>query len=340
VASPLSRPGPGVRRPPTAGDGRSRSVRRRRAGRIGRRRLLSHTPASSPAAKGKSLLPRPGRRRLRIHASHRRTLRSGHAALAADRVSVATAVGAEKRTSGSCGLPESRIGQTLLANPDRIRENSPLAYDGTSESLVAANESATNKAVDGHGHGSGAGVVESERNLQPTLGNKYAKRHAFRIPGRIRTWRCSSWKYCWVPGSLSRRKCGRWRWRYWRIAGGSNSRTRGNNSSRRVERWCVWNAIRCRRGLRCDRANDSTMTNKLLEWGSLSLLGHIVLSEVLFATPLSILFLYLNLKEGDLTPGWALHIVLTDAAFGVVVAALFWYLVSLPLLRKRGGRRR
>jgi len=35
-------------------------------------------------------------------------------------------------------LPQTRIGQTLLASPRRIRENSPLAYDGTSESLVAA----------------------------------------------------------------------------------------------------------------------------------------------------------------------------------------------------------
>jgi hypothetical protein len=47
-------------------------------------------------------------------------------------------VKAEKRTSGSFGLPENRIGETLLASPRRIREKLPLAYDGTSESLVAA----------------------------------------------------------------------------------------------------------------------------------------------------------------------------------------------------------
>jgi hypothetical protein len=51
---------------------------------------------------------------------------------------VLAAVGAEKRASGSCGLPENRIGETLLASPDRVREKPPLAYDGTSESLVAA----------------------------------------------------------------------------------------------------------------------------------------------------------------------------------------------------------
>jgi len=48
------------------------------------------------------------------------------------------AVGAEKRTSGARGLPETHIGQTLLASPRRIKEKPALAYDGTSESLVAA----------------------------------------------------------------------------------------------------------------------------------------------------------------------------------------------------------
>jgi hypothetical protein len=60
---------------------------------------------------------------------------------------VAAAVGAEKRTSGSRGLPETRIRKTLLASPDRIREKPPLAYDGTSESLVAANESAKENSL-------------------------------------------------------------------------------------------------------------------------------------------------------------------------------------------------
>jgi hypothetical protein len=81
---------------------------------------------------------RPARRRLSDHAFRRHTLQSGHATLGADRASAAEAVGAQKRTSGFCGLPQSRIGETLLASPDRIREKPPLAYDGASESLVAA----------------------------------------------------------------------------------------------------------------------------------------------------------------------------------------------------------
>lgn len=51
--------------------------------------------------------------------------------LGADRVPVAATVRTQKRISGSRGLPRTRIGATLLASPDRIRENSPLAYDGT-----------------------------------------------------------------------------------------------------------------------------------------------------------------------------------------------------------------
>jgi hypothetical protein len=81
---------------------------------------------------------RPGRRRLSIHVPHRRTLRPRHAALGANRASATVAVGAEKRTSGSRGLPQTRVAETVLASPDRVREKPLLAYDGTSESLVAA----------------------------------------------------------------------------------------------------------------------------------------------------------------------------------------------------------
>jgi hypothetical protein len=42
-------------------------------------------------------------------------------------------------TSGSRDLPQTRLGGTVLASSGRIKENSPLAYDGASESLVAAN---------------------------------------------------------------------------------------------------------------------------------------------------------------------------------------------------------
>jgi hypothetical protein len=54
---------------------------------------------------------------------------------------VVAAVRAQKRTSGSCDLPQTRIGETLLASPGRIREKPPFAYDGASGSLVAAKES-------------------------------------------------------------------------------------------------------------------------------------------------------------------------------------------------------
>jgi hypothetical protein len=82
-------------------------------------------------------LPLP-RRRLSVHVAHRRTLRPGLATLGADRAPAVAAVGAEKRASGSRGLPQTCTGATLLASPRRIREKPALAYDGTSESLVAA----------------------------------------------------------------------------------------------------------------------------------------------------------------------------------------------------------
>lgn len=55
--------------------------------------------------------------------SRRRTLRPGSAPAGVNRASALLVVGAEKRASGSCGLPENRIGATLLASPDRTGKN-------------------------------------------------------------------------------------------------------------------------------------------------------------------------------------------------------------------------
>lgn len=77
---------------------------------------------------------------------------------------------------------------------------------------------------------------------------------------------------------------------------------------------------------------------KLFKWGSFSLLGHIVLSEIFFATPLSLMFLYLNYREGALTASWALHIALYGAVLGIAFAVLLWYIVSLPLIKQRRDR--
>lgn len=78
--------------------------------------------------------------------------------------------------------------------------------------------------------------------------------------------------------------------------------------------------------------------SRFFKWGSSSLLGHIVLSEVFFTTPLSIMFFYSNYTEGELTVSWALYIAFMGALLGVVGAMLLWYLVSLPLIKERGGR--
>jgi hypothetical protein len=73
-------------------------------------------------------------------------------------------------------------------------------------------------------------------------------------------------------------------------------------------------------------------------WASSSLLGHVVLFEVILSLPLSIVFLELNYSRGTLTVPWALDMSVIWGTLGVAVAVLGWYTVSLPLIRLRKSR--
>jgi hypothetical protein len=68
---------------------------------------------------------------------------------------------------------------------------------------------------------------------------------------------------------------------------------------------------------------------------SSSLQGHIVLSELLFSLPLFLVFLIQSHSEGSLTVKWALYLAMVWAAGGVLGGAIFWYAVSLPLIKGR-----
>ena len=82
----------------------------------------------------------------------------------------------------------------------------------------------------------------------------------------------------------------------------------------------------------------------LSRWASSSLLGHVVLFEVILSLPLAIVFFVLNYSQGTLTVAWVFYMATIWAAFGALVAVLGWYIVSLPLIKlrqsqvSRGGR--
>jgi hypothetical protein len=66
-----------------------------------------------------------------------------------------------------------------------------------------------------------------------------------------------------------------------------------------------------------------------------SLLGNILLWEVVFSLPLFLIFLLKSNSQGTLSFGWAIHIALVSALVGALAATCFWYLVSMPLIKGR-----
>jgi hypothetical protein len=75
----------------------------------------------------------------------------------------------------------------------------------------------------------------------------------------------------------------------------------------------------------------------LLKRASSSLRGHIALAEIFVGLPLGVLFIYQNYMQGTLTFQWALWCVFLGAAAGLIWAVIFWYTLSLPLLKKYRG---
>jgi hypothetical protein len=71
-------------------------------------------------------------------------------------------------------------------------------------------------------------------------------------------------------------------------------------------------------------------------WASRSLLGHIVLFETFFSIPM--FFVLLDPGPNGLTVGWIVYSALGWAAIGAVVATLFWYTVTAPLIKRKQGK--
>jgi predicted permease len=75
----------------------------------------------------------------------------------------------------------------------------------------------------------------------------------------------------------------------------------------------------------------------VLKRGNPTLLGHIVLFEVSFSLPLFLFFLFTRHSHGTLTRDSAIYLAFLWAVGGAVVAVLFWFTFSLPLMKRRKG---
>jgi hypothetical protein len=74
----------------------------------------------------------------------------------------------------------------------------------------------------------------------------------------------------------------------------------------------------------------------LFNWCCSSLLGHVVLMQMCFSLPLLLFFLPTIYLQGNLTVAWALYMAVVFMILGAVCAVLFWYTVTLPLMKRRG----
>ena len=78
------------------------------------------------------------------------------------------------------------------------------------------------------------------------------------------------------------------------------------------------------------------LRNRFFKWCGSSLIGHVVLIQLICAVPLSLMFILVMASEGTLTVAWGLFVVLLDAVLFAIGAALFWYTYSKPLIKRRG----
>lgn len=74
---------------------------------------------------------------------------------------------------------------------------------------------------------------------------------------------------------------------------------------------------------------------KFLKWASTSLLGHLIVFEVIFSLPMFLLLSALNYSLDIFTVGWARYAAIVWASLGGVGAALVWCTVSLPAIKRR-----
>lgn len=73
---------------------------------------------------------------------------------------------------------------------------------------------------------------------------------------------------------------------------------------------------------------------RFMKWASFSFVGHIVLFELLFSIPILLIFLVLIYSEHGLTVIWALYMVFLCGLAGGLIATLFWFTLSQPLIKK------
>ena len=75
--------------------------------------------------------------------------------------------------------------------------------------------------------------------------------------------------------------------------------------------------------------------NRFFRSASFSMVGNIVLAELLVAAPLLLLFTITFHFDGTLTLGWFFYMAFISAVAGAVLGLLVWFTVARPLIRRK-----
>jgi ABC-type proline/glycine betaine transport system permease subunit len=77
----------------------------------------------------------------------------------------------------------------------------------------------------------------------------------------------------------------------------------------------------------------------IFKWGGTSLSRHVTLWELLFSFPLFLISMFQDYSENTLTLAWVLRSALVAAIVGCGAGVFVWYVVVLPFVKGKHGRR-
>jgi hypothetical protein len=75
--------------------------------------------------------------------------------------------------------------------------------------------------------------------------------------------------------------------------------------------------------------------SKFARWALLSLVGHVVLVQLVFTLPMVIVFLRLDFLDGTLSVSSTARTVWVAALGGLCCAAALWFTITVPLAAKQ-----
>lgn len=78
-----------------------------------------------------------------------------------------------------------------------------------------------------------------------------------------------------------------------------------------------------------------TITSRFITWTSRSLIGNIVLFELLFGLPAFSVFSYMDYTRGILTPMRVIFVLVTCIINSIILGVIIWFGVARPAINRR-----